>query len=697
MSGRKRSGPPAARAAARRSSHHGIIRRDPYAWLKARNWAQVLKEPGALPERIRRHLEAENAWTAQSLAGMGPLRRRLFQEMKARLRPDEQSVPEQDGPWRYYWRHVKGGEHPLYCRRRGARGGREEVLLDGVRQSRGSAYFRLGGVLQSPDHRLLAWSADRTGGEYFEIRIKDLAAGRSLRERIGDTGGEIAWSADSQWLFYVVLDALHRPVRIMRHRIGEKPERDEMVYEEKKPGFFLSLSSSQSRGYIVVSSHDHCSTEVYVVPSGDPRASARRIAPRKKDEEYWLDHDRENARFLILTNAGGAQDFRIVAAPEGSPGRRNWKTLVRPRKGVTRLAHYVLEDWLVWLEREKGLPRLMARRHRGGAIRRIALDGGPHDLSLRPGFAYGAGEARIAYSSMAVPERIYDCALSSGRRILRKSRRIPGGHDPRRYVTKRLFARAGDGARIPVSLLWRKDRPPRADGPLFLYGYGAYGITIPASFSIARLSLVDRGLPFAIAHVRGGGACGRGWYLDGKGAKKKASFSDFAAAAGYLHRKGLAGSGRIIAHGGSAGGLLMGGAVNLAPDLFRAVIAEVPFVDVLATMLDARLPLTPPEWPEWGNPIASKRAYRVIAAYSPYDNIVPRAYPHILATGGLTDPRVGYWEPAKWVARLRANQRGSGEILLKMEMEAGHGGREGRYARLAQTAFVYAYALWRGG
>ncbi len=686
------SSPPRALKKPMQDDWHGITREDEYAWLKADNWQDVLQDGGALPENIRAHLEAENQYTEQALKPVGKLQEALFQEMKARIPPDDKSVPEQDGDYFYYDRFSAGDEHPLLCRKqKGAEG--EKVMLDGNQEAKNHDFFKLGGAAHSPDHQKLAWSADLSGGEYYTINIRDLAAqlvAQKNGETITHSDGTAIWAADGRHLFYIHVDQNHRPCEVRRHLIGSDPARDEAIWREPNPAYFLSLDKTQSEDYITINSYDHTSSEVHLISTHVYEKPPQLVMRRRENIEYSLEHDRARKRFLMLTN-DGALDFKIMAAPEHD--LQSWQEVVPARQGVYILDFYLYQDHLVWLERENGLPRLMIRDLTTGDGSELAFSDEPHDLDIAPGLLYQTDNLRVHYSSMRQPEQVYDINMKSQKRVLRKTQKVPGGHEPEHYVSKRLFAEAPDGEMIPISLLYNARTPPDSARPLLLYGYGAYGITVPAYFSSARLSLVDRGVAFAIAHIRGGSAKGRKWYQDGKLARKTNSFKDFIAAAEYLVRHDYVRRGNITAQGGSAGGMLMGAVANMAPDLFRAIIAQVPFVDVLATMLDEDLPLTPPEWREWGNPIASAQAYRQIAAYSPYDNVRPQSYPWIFATGGLTDPRVGYWEAAKWVARLRAAQQGPAPILLKTEMQAGHGGKSGRFLKLEEVAQAYAFAL----
>ncbi len=682
--------PPVAPRHPKQTTLHGIVREDPYAWLRADNWREVMSDPAALGPEIRAYLEAENAFTKTGMASTEALQKTLFGEMKARLKEDDSSVPSPDGAFAYYHRFEIGGQHPLFCRK-AAGGDVEEVLLDGNREAEGETFFRVASCEHSPDHRFLAYATDRNGSEQYVINVKDLEAGAQLKESITGAQGSIAWANDGQTLFYVTLDAEHRPSKVFRHRLGSDPAEDVLVYAEPDPGFFIGLGVTESRRFIVISAHDHTTSEVRVVPADRPEEDARLLAQRESGVEYSVSD--QDDRFLILTNAEGAIDFKIVEAPLDAAGRDAWQDLVPHRPGRLVLSLLTFKSHFVRLERVNGVPQAIVTAIADGSEHTIAFDEEAYSLGLLPGYLYDTATLRFVYSSLTTPVRTYDYDMVQRSRQLLKEQEVPSGHDPADYVSERFLAKSHDGAEVPVSLVRHRSTPLDGSAPLLLYGYGSYGHAIPAGFSTNRFSLIDRGFIYAIAHVRGGTDKGYGWYLDGKLEKKTNTFLDFIAAGEALVARGLTRRGRIVAHGGSAGGLLVGAAVNMAPALFGAVIAEVPFVDVLTTMCDKELPLTPPEWPEWGNPIEDAKAYATIAAYSPYDNVVAQDYPPILVTAGLTDPRVTYWEPAKWVAKLRAVKTDRNPLFLKTNMTAGHAGAAGRFDKLNEVALAYAFAL----
>ena len=670
--------------------HHGITLTDDYAWLRAANWQEVMRDPATLEPEIRAYLEAENAHTKAELADTEALQAELFTEMKARLKADDRTVPTPDGPFEYFSTYVKGGQYPRLMRRpRG--GGEETVLLDGNIEAAGKAYWDLGASSHSPDHKLFAYSTDEKGSELYSIRIRDLATGKDLPDVIADARGDLVWANDSRTLIYVRLDGNHRPLYVYRHTIGTPAEADALIFEEKDTGYYVGIGKTQSSKYILINAHDHQSNEAYLLDADAPASDLVMVEPRAHGHEYHVEHHTD--RLIITTNSGGAEDFRIVETAVATPGRGHWVEMIPHKPGRLIIEATVFSHHLVRLEREDSLPRIIIRDLASGDEHAIAFDEEAYSLGMFSGDEFDTETVRFTYSSMTTPSETYDYNMRTRARDLRKRQEIPSGHNPADYVTRRLFATAPDGELVPVSLLYRRDTPLDGSAPVFLYGYGAYGISIPASFATARFSLVDRGFIFAIAHIRGGKDKGYRWYSQGKHEKKTNTFTDFIAAGEHLVKEGLTQPGRIVANGGSAGGMLMGAVANMAPDLFLGIIAGVPFVDVLNTMLDESLPLTPPEWPEWGNPIASATDFSAIKAYSPYDNVEAKAYPHIFAFAGLTDPRVTYWEPAKWIAKLRDKNTSSNLVLLKTNMEAGHGGASGRYEALKEVAMDYAFAL----
>ncbi|MBS1096522.1 S9 family peptidase [Gluconobacter sphaericus] len=685
--------PPVARREPLSTTQLGRTRTDSYAWMKDENWQQVLRDPSVLREDIAAHLKAENAYAEAVLTGMEPLRETLLQEMIGRIPPAEASVPVPDGPWEYYARFEDGAQHPLRVRcPRG--GGTEQVLLDADALAKQHDYYALSQTDHSPDHRYFVYAEDIQGSEVYRIQVEDLETGKLCTPPVPSTTGSFAISPDSEWLFWIYRDDNGRPSKIYRRPLtgGE----DVLVFDETDPGFFLSIGVSASRKWIVIERGDHDTNETLLIPASDPTAPPVVAAPLVRGERYSLTH--WNDRFIILTNAGGAVDFQFMQTPDTATERENWAPFVPYREGHYLLGASASRGHLVWAERRDGnIHILVVPEGTEGDIRAqakaIGMDEPAYDLTMLGTLEYDTPVLRYIYQSPTNPAHWYDYDMASGERVLRKIREVPSGHDASRYETRRLFATSPDGAQVPITVLMRKGQVLDGSAPLLLYGYGSYGIAMDADFSTTVFSLVDRGWIHAIAHVRGGSEKGWNWFLDGRGAKKTNTFIDFIACAHHLVSEGYGSTGRIVAQGGSAGGLLMGAITNMAPELFAGIAAQVPFVDMLNTMSDVSLPLTPPEWPEWGNPLEDPAAYDLIASYSPYDNIAPKAYPPVLAMGGLSDPRVTYWEPAKWIAKLREVTSG-GPFLCRINMEAGHGGSSGRFKRLEEVALVQAFAIW---
>ncbi|AJC78495.1 protease 2 [Rhizobium etli bv. phaseoli str. IE4803] len=687
--------PPAAPKKPVSDTRHGITRTDDYAWLRADNWQAMFKDPSILDPEIRRHLEAENAYMNAAMEDTKPLQKVLFSEMRGRIKEDDSSVPVKDGAYAYGTSYVTGGEQPRYFRIPRDGDVADEtirmVLLDGDKEATGKAYFRLAGLDHSSDHGRGIWGYDDKGSEFFTLKVRDLSTGQDLDDVIENTGGGGVWAPDGKSFFYSALDENHRPSKVFHHIVGRPQSEDRLVYEETDAGFFMGVGGSLLDDFIYIDIHDHETSEYRLLSTKDLTAEPKLVAAREEGIEYSMTEGGDV--FYILTNDGGAKDFKIMEAPVDNPGKENWREVVPHKPGTLIISHMAYARHLLWLERKDGLPRIIIRDRSTGEEHAIAFAEEAYSLGLSGAAEYDTDVIRFSYSSMTTPSQLYDYNMVTRERTLLKTQEVPSGHNPEDYVTRRVFAPAWDGETVPVTLLYRKDTPLNGSAPCLLYGYGAYGITIPAGFNTNCLSLADRGFVYAIAHIRGGKDKGFAWYEDGKMDKKTNSFKDFVAAADYLNQQKFTSYAKIIAEGGSAGGMLMGAVANMAPEKFAGIIAAVPFVDVLNTMLDDTLPLTPPEWPEWGNPIDSREEYEQIAAYSPYDNVGPKAYPPILALGGLTDPRVTYWEPAKWVAKLREQTTGAAPILLKTNMDAGHGGASGRFQRLEEIAFEYAFAI----
>jgi oligopeptidase B len=698
MPGTSRPAPPTPACHPAELEAHGDVRIDDWYWLADREDPAVIE-----------HLVAENAYTEAVTAATAGLRDQLFKEMVARIEETDLSVPARKGPWLYYSRTVKGSNYGIHCRRPAGTGdeaeGDEEVILDENILAEGHDYFALGNLAISPDHRWLAYSTDTSGGERYTMRFRDLDNGDESTESLVDTSYGVAWANDNATVFFVRVDEAMRPHQLWRHQVGTAPSGDVLVYEEPDEHYYLGVGRTKDDRYILCALDSKVTSEVRVLSADDPGGEFTIVEPRRQGIEYSVDHDRgdpdkgRQGRFLIVTN-DGAEDFRLMAAPDDAPGRASWTEVIPAREGVRLDAVDPFANHLVVYEREDGETRIRVIDAVTGVSTPVDQPETPSTVWGGANPEYDSTTLRYEYTSMVTPRSVFDLDLETGKLELRKRQPVLGDFDPDRYATERRWARAEDGTRVPISLVYRTDLVAAGAGaPCLLYGYGSYEASMDPTFSSLRLSLLDRGFVFAIAHVRGGGEMGRRWYEAGKFLSKPNTFSDFVACARTLIDEGWTSPDRLVARGGSAGGLLMGAVANLAPELFRAIVAEVPFVDCLTTILDDTLPLTVLEWEEWGNPVEDPEVYAVMKAYSPYDNVrsvdqhgVPVRYPDILATGGLSDPRVGFWEPAKWVAKLRtANPEN--RVLLKTEMGAGHGGPSGRYDAWKDEAFVYAFIL----
>jgi oligopeptidase B len=686
--------PPIAACKAHSVTDHGITRQDDYNWLRADNWQEVMTAPEKLDPEIRAYLEAENSYFESEFGKpTAALQETIYKEIRGRIKEDDSGIPTPDGPFAYNSRMLEGKQYPQLVRTP-RRGGDEQILLDCNVEAGDSEYFGFGGGDHDPSHQFLMWSADRQGSEYYTIRIRDLSTGKDIDDVVERANGGGVWANDSKSYYYSELDDNHRPFQVRRHVVGTPQEADTIVYTEDDTGFFVSVGETLSRKYIVISAHDHQTSEAWLIDA-DKGGEPRLVAARVEEREY--DIDERDGVLYIRTNADDAEDYKVVTASADAPAAENWVDFVPHQQGVLILDTVVIKNHMLRLERFEGLPRIVVRELNTGKEETVGFDEEAYSLGMSVGYEFDTSTFRLTYSSPTTPSRTYDVDLVTGERVLLKEQQVPSGHNSDDYETKRIFATASDGERVPVTLLYRKTTKIDGTAPALLYGYGAYGMSMPAQFSISALSLVDRGFVHAIAHVRGGMEKGYRWYRLGRREHKVNTFTDFVAAAETLIAEGYAAPTRIVAQGGSAGGMLMGAIANMRPDLWAGVLAEVPFVDVLNTMLDDTLPLTPPEWPEWGNPIDSLDDYKRIAAYAPYEQVAARAYPPILALAGLTDPRVTYWEPAKWVAKLRATKTDSHPLYLKTNMGAGHGGASGRFDRIKETAISYSFALWAAG
>jgi oligopeptidase B len=658
---------------------HQDARLDHWSWLRD------AEDPDTLA-----YLEAENAYTHAVMASSEAQQEALYQEMRGRIREDDATVPQKDGDYHYYVRFEEGGQYPIYGRKYQSLEAEEEILLDANLLAQGLDYLRVGAFEYSPDHRCLAYSVDTDGSERFTVHFKDLMTGGLLSETIPDTSYSLEWANDNQSIFYSVLDEHHRPLRIFCHRLGEDPAQDRLVYQEKDEGLFVGVGKSQSRRFIYVVTGGNNMSEWYFLDAAAPDGPLTLVESRHPNFEYdVVDH---GERFLIRHNGDGARDFKVSEAPIATPSREHWTDFIPHQPGRPIMGLHAFQDYLAIEQRVQGLPKIRTIPLSGGEGHEVSVDDEVYALRVVDGREWDSPTLRFSYASMTTPPTVYDYDMGRRDRKLQKQTEVLGGFNSDDYVTRRLLAPAGDGTPVPISLLYRKDTPLDGSAPLYLYGYGSYGIIMEADFGSARLCLVDRGFVFAIAHVRGGMEMGWDWYERGKLLDKKNTFTDFIDCADYLVRERFTSLGNIAAAGGSAGGMLMGVVVNLRPELFRAIVAHVPFVDVLNTMLDDTLPLTTMEYNEWGNP-NQQPFYDYIKSYAPYENVIAQGYPNMLITGGISDPRVTFWEPAKWTAKLRDLKTDDNLLLLKIQMDSGHGGSSGRFDRLREVALEYAFIL----
>jgi oligopeptidase B len=684
--------PPVTKRTPVTTEHHGVAITDDYAWLKSGKPEDILEEPETLESPIRAHLEAETAYARAVLAPNRALERRLVAEMRGRLSPRDQSVPEPWGEWEYYTRYPVGSQRKLHYRRpRG--GGAEQVLLDENVLARGRRAFSLGEVAVSPDHKLLAYSVDEDGSERNRLKIRDLATGRDLPDSIAEVRGSAVWSRDSRWLFYVGRDPVKWGQKVFRHRLGTSVAEDALVYEESEEGFSASIRVTLSDRFLVIEAADFSTTELRVLDLDHPTDEPKAIAERRRGTKSWATNVGD--RLIVLTNADGATDWKIGEKLVTDPTNAPLREIVPHRPGRVIEDMVAYRDHLVWLERdrERGSQRITVRRWANGAEHAIEFGDAPSKVEIVSGLEQGTRTLRFTYQSMAQPTQVFDYDMDTRRRKLRKVDEVPSGHDPSQYVTRRLLAPVPDGTQVPVTVLYRADTQLNGLAPVWLYGYGAYGDTEHPEFGIERLSLVDRGFIYAIAHVRGGGEKGEAWHEAGRLANKANTFVDYLAVAEHLVRLGMTSPGRIVASGASAGGTLVGAAVNMRPDLFGAVYAEVPFVDCLNTLLDRSAPLTESSFSEFGNPIDSRADFFNIRSYSPYDNIRAQAYPPMLIYQALNDARVPYWEAAKWAAKLRHLKTDNNAVALYVSMRGGHSGGSGRFDSLEDYARAYAFAI----
>ncbi|WP_128891243.1 S9 family peptidase [Erythrobacter sp. HKB08] len=685
LSEQQPSAPPVAEKRDHSYSYHGITIEDPYFWLKDQSY------PTVDDEDVLDYVKAENAWFEARMAPRKQLVETIFEELKGRIKEDDSTVPQKDGDWVYWSEFEEGKEYRKHYRRPVA-GGDPVLILDENELAEGQEYFRLGAFSVSKNGRYLAYSTDTSGAERYIARIKDLQTGELLDDAIPDTRTGLVWAAGDSVIVYGKANANWRVDNVRVHSVGTDADEDVEIYHEEDAGFSVGTGLSAQEDWLIIGAGDNETSEVRLVRADDPLGEQILVRPRKKGVEYSLDI--RDGTVFVHTNDEHV-NFRLATAPLETPGE--WSTLIAGSDEFYLTDFELFKDFYVTEGRLAGLDQVQIRSYDDASkVTPIAFPEASYSTGLSNNPEYDVGKLRLTYESMVTPDSVYDYHVADARLELLKQQEIPSGYDPSLYATERLTIEARDGTMVPVSVVYRKDRPD-GPGPLHLYAYGAYGYAVPPGFSSSRLSLLDRGMAYGIAHIRGGDDLGRRWYLQGKLNERTNTFNDFVDVAKGLVDKGYTEKGKLSASGGSAGGELMGVIVNTDPDLWGAVVADVPFVDVLNTMLDTTLPLTPGEWPEWGNPIESKQAFAYILSYSPYDQTVAQDYPPMLVTAGLNDPRVTYWEPAKWVAKLRDVKTDDNELLLKTNMGAGHGGKSGRYSSLYETAEEYAFILWQLG
>ncbi|HEY6091422.1 MAG TPA: S9 family peptidase [Gemmatimonadales bacterium] len=669
--------PPVAAVRPYRFEEHGTVRTDPYYWLKDRNNPEVI-----------RYLEDENAYTKAMMAHTEALQDRLFEELKGRVQQNDQSVPYRQGGFFYYTRLVEGKNYPIYARKRGSLTAPEEILIDANIMAEGKPTFVIRDLQVSSGDDVLAFAVDTTGGRVSAVHFKNLRTGAMLPDVIPSAIGGLAWAEDDRTLFYTKPDPVTvRPSAIYRHVLGTDPATDQLVFADTDATFYTSVSKTKSRQYILIESWQTMGTEYHYLPANQPTAALRVVIPRERGHEYYVDHFGDS--FYILTN-DHAKNFRLMRTPVANPGRDNWQEVIPHRPDVLIEDMEMFRNYMVLTERKDGLVHLRVRPWTGGAEHYLDFGEPAYLAYTSTNREFDSDVLRYGYTSLTTPTSIYDYDMGTRQKTLLKRDEILGGFDPASYVTERLYTTARDGARVPVSLVYRKGTARPA--PLLLTGYGSYGASSDPTFSSDRLSLLDREFVFAIAHVRGGSEMGREWYENGRQLHKKNTFTDFVDVADDLIRRGYTSSDRLFATGRSAGGLLMGAVVEMRPELFKGVVAGVPYVDVVTTMMDSTIPLTTGEYDEWGNPHDST-FYRYMLSYSPYDNVAHKTYPNLLITAGLYDTQVLYVEPAKWTAKLRAMKTGNNLLMLRTNMEAGHGGASGRYKHWRDVAFEYAFLL----
>jgi len=661
---------------------------DNYSWIKQKDWKEVILNPNKLNTQVKKYLDEENLFKENQLKDINDIEKKLFEELKSKIKNEDNSVPKKDGNYLYGYKYNKNSEYPIYYRKNTTNNS-EEIILDCEKKSKTHTYFNVASISHSHDHKHVAYNIDTNGSEYFSIFIEDIQKQELLSPEIKNTTGDIVWSLDNNYIFYVRLDQNHRPTKVFKHKIGSNSEKDLLIYEEKDPSFFCSINLSKTKNYLFIRTADHETSEYLFINLKLNEITPTLFKKRVKKIEYDLEHHEKF--FLISTNIDNAKNFKIMISHEES--YQKWEEFIPYEKVNLILDFILLKDWLVRLERTEGSENIIILNLNNKNQHKISFNEEAYNLSLDHGYEYETDTFRYSYSSPTTPKSVFDYDCKSKKQELKKTQEVPSGHNKDDYICKKIFATAHDNEKIPITILYKKGVKLDSNNYLLLYGYGSYGISIPSNFSTNRLSLVDRGIVYAIAHIRGGKEKGYEWYENGKLLNKKNTFLDFISCAEKLCEDKYTSPKKIVAQGGSAGGLLMGYIANERPDLFLGIIAQVPFVDICNTMLDEDLPLTVTEIPEWGDIKNDKKSFLYVKSYSPYDNVKKQNYPHMLVTGGISDPRVTYWEMTKWVAKLRENKTDNNLLLLHMNMTAGHSGASGRFDYLKEIAMEYGFVL----
>lgn len=670
---------------------HGQSRVDPYFWMRLTDEQKRAETPDEHTKQVLAYLHAENDYTQKVMSHTEDLQQKLYDEIVGRIKQTDESVPYLSNGYWYYTRYEEGGEYPIYCRKKGSLDADEEVLLNVNEMAKGYGYYAAGGLNVSPDNKILAFAEDTLSRRIYTIRFKNLETGELLDDRIENTTGGGAWANDNKTFFYTAKNKVSLlSEKIYRHELGTQPEMDVMVYHEKDPSFYIGVYKSKSDDYVIIWNSSTLVSDYHVLDANNPRGDFQQFIPRDENaHEYSISHFKD--KWYVVTNRD-ATNFKLMETSVNNTDESNWKEVIPHRDNVLLEGIELFNEYMVVDERENGLTNLRIINQKSGDEHYLDFGEPAYNAYISTNAEFDTNILRFGYTSMTTPNSTYDYNMETREKTLMKRQEVVGGHDPEDYVTERIWATVRDGEKVPISIVYKKGFEKNGNGPLLQYGYGSYGATIDASFSSVRLSLLDRGFAFAIAHIRGGQMMGRQWYEDGKMFKKMNTFNDFIDCSKYLIQENYTSPEHLYAQGGSAGGLLMGAVVNLAPELYNGILSAVPFVDVVSTMWDETIPLTTNEFDEWGNP-KELESYEYMMSYSPYDNVTAQDYPNMLVTTGLFDSQVQYWEPAKWVAKLRDMKTDDNTLILDTDMEAGHGGASGRFKRYKTTALQYAFLL----